>query len=155
MNGCIKSRVLRCPDGAQTVPGMSTRATWQSFTESDLKIHPVRTFVPWTSGIPGEPDSIGINGWLAKVIRDLDPGGENVLKGVSLGQGLPRALTMKGVPVTSVNHLPSYGVLSSNPGIASEQDRIQLLESFARMYAPAIGAGTDHGTIWDRRDGMR
>ena len=88
-----------------------------------------------------EPDSIGINGWLAKVIRDLDPGGENVLKGVSLGQGLPRALTMKGVPVTSVNHLPSYGVLSSNPGIASEQERVQLLESFARMYAPAIGTG--------------
>ena len=88
-----------------------------------------------------EPDSIGIDGWLAKVIRDLDPGGENVLKGVNLGQGLPRALTMKGVPVTSVNHLPSYGVLSSNPGIASDQDRVQLLESFARMYAPAIGSG--------------
>ena len=68
-----------------------------------------------------EPDSIGINGWLGKVIRDLDPGGENVLKGVNLGQGWPRALTMRGVPVTSVNHLPTYGVLSSNPGIASDQ----------------------------------
>ena len=88
-----------------------------------------------------EPDSIGIDGWLGKVIRDLDPGGENVLKGVNLGQGLPRALTMRGVPVTSVNHLPSYGVLSSNPGITSEHERDQLLESFARMYAPAIGTG--------------
>ena len=88
-----------------------------------------------------EPDSIGVDGWLAKVVRDLDPGGENVLKGVSLGQGLPRALAMKGVPVTSVNNLPTYGVLSSNPAIASEQDRTQLLESFARMYAPAIGTG--------------
>ena len=88
-----------------------------------------------------EPDSIGIDGWLGKVIRDLDPGGENVLKGVNLGQGLPRALTMRGVPVTSVNHLPSYGVRSSNPGITSEQERDQLLESFARMYAPAIGTG--------------
>ena len=88
-----------------------------------------------------EPDSIGINGWLGKVIRDLDPGGENVLKGVNLGQGLPRALTMRGVPVTSVNHLPTYGVLSSNPGIASDQERVQLLDSFAKMYAPAIGAG--------------
>ncbi len=88
-----------------------------------------------------EPDSIGINGWLAKVIRDLDPEGENVLKGVSLGQGLPRALAMKGVPVTSVNHLPSYGVLSSNPGITSEQERNQLLQSFARMYSPTIGTG--------------
>ena len=88
-----------------------------------------------------EPDSIGINGWLGKVIRDLDPAGENVLKGVNLGQGLPRAMTMRGVPVTSVNHLPTYGVLSSNPGIASEQERAQLLDSFARMYAPAIGTG--------------
>ncbi len=34
-----------------------------------------------------EPDSIGINGWLGKVIRDLDPVGENVLKGVNFGQG--------------------------------------------------------------------
>ena len=42
-----------------------------------------------------EPDSIGINGWLGKVIRDLDPGAENVLKGVSLGQGLPRALAVR------------------------------------------------------------
>jgi uncharacterized protein (DUF1501 family) len=88
-----------------------------------------------------EPDSIGVNGWLGKVIRDLDPSGENVLKGVNLGQGLPRAMTMRGVPVTSVNHLPTYGVLSSNPGIESDQDRVQMLESFARMYAPAIGTG--------------
>ena len=88
-----------------------------------------------------EPDSIGINGWLGKVIQHLDPSGENVLKGVNLGQGLPRAMTMRGVPVTSVNHLPTYGVLSSNPGIESDQDRVQMLESFARMYAPAIGTG--------------
>ncbi|HAI09602.1 MAG TPA: hypothetical protein DCM17_09765 [Dehalococcoidia bacterium] len=88
-----------------------------------------------------EPDSIGINGWLGKVIRHLDPSGENVLKGVNLGQGLPRAMTMRGVPVTSVNHLPTYGVLSSNPGIESDQDRVQMLESFARMYSPAIGTG--------------
>ena len=88
-----------------------------------------------------EPDSIGFNGWLGKVIRDLDPGAENVLKGVSLGQGLPRALAVRGVPVTCVNHLPSYGVLSSNTGIESEQERVQLLDSFARMYAPTIGMG--------------
>ena len=81
-----------------------------------------------------EPDTIGINGWLGHVIQDLDPSGENVLKGVSLGQGLPRAMTKRGVPVTSVNHLPTYGVLSSNPGITSEEDRSQMLNSFARMY---------------------
>lgn len=88
-----------------------------------------------------EPDTIGINGWLGHVIQDLDPGGENVLKGVSLGQGLPRAMTKRGVPVTSVNHLPTYGVLSSNPGITSEDDRFQMLNSFARMYGPTIGNG--------------
>ena len=88
-----------------------------------------------------EPDAIGIDGWLAKIVRDLDPRGENVLKGVNLGQGLPRAMSMKGVPVTSVNHLPSYGVLSSNPGISSEEERVQMLDTFARMYSPTIGAG--------------
>jgi uncharacterized protein (DUF1501 family) len=86
-----------------------------------------------------EPDKIGIDGWVAKVIRDLDPGGENVLKGVNFGQGLPRAMTMSGVSVTSVNHLATYGVFSSVR--SSEQERAQLLDSFARMYAPAIGTG--------------
>ena len=86
-----------------------------------------------------EPDKIGIDGWVAKVIRDLDPSAENVLKGVNFGQGLPRALTMRGVPVTSVNHLETYGVFSSIR--TSEQERAQLLDSFARMYAPAIGTG--------------
>ena len=88
-----------------------------------------------------EPDSIGVNGWLGQVIQDLDLHGENVLKGVSLGQGLPRAMTKRGVPVTSVNHLPTYGVLSSNPGITSEEDRFQMLNSFSRMYSPTIGTG--------------
>ena len=86
-----------------------------------------------------EPDKIGIDGWVAKVIRDLDPGGENVLKGVNFGQGLPRAMTMRGVSVTSVNHLATYGVFSSVR--SSEQERAELLDSFARMYAPAIGTG--------------
>ena len=88
-----------------------------------------------------EPDSIGVNGWVAKVIRDLDPAGENVLKGVNFGQGLPRAMAMRGVPVTSVNNLATYGVFSSVRSLTSDEERIQLLDSFARMYAPAIGTG--------------
>ena len=92
-----------------------------------------------------EPDSIGINGWLAKVVRDLDPVGENVLKGVSLGQGLPRALSMKGVPVTSVNHLPTYGVLSSNPGIASEQERAPVVGELRPHVRSRHRHRTDHG----------
>jgi uncharacterized protein (DUF1501 family) len=88
-----------------------------------------------------QPETVGTEGWAAKVIRDLDPAGENVLKGVNIGQGLPRAMALSGVPVTSVSNLQTYGVLSSVPGITADQERAQLLERFARMYAPAIGAG--------------
>ena len=88
-----------------------------------------------------EPDIVGTEGWVAKVTRDLDPTGENVLKTVNFGQGLPRALALRGVPITSVSNLETYGMLSSVPGITGEQERTQILERFARMYAPAIGTG--------------
>ena len=88
-----------------------------------------------------EPDIVGTEGWAGRVIRDLDPNSENVLKGVNFGQGLPRALALRGVPVTSVSSLESYGVLSSVPGVAAEAERNQILDRFARMYAPAIGTG--------------
>ena len=64
-----------------------------------------------------------------------------MLKGVNFGQGLPRALALRGVPVTSVSNLESYGVLSGVPGVSAEQERDQLLDRFARMYAPAVGSG--------------
>ena len=88
-----------------------------------------------------EPDIVGTEGWVAKVTRDLDPAGENVLKTVNFGQGLPRALALRGVPITSVSNLENYGVLSTVPGIDPQQDRTKILERFARMYAPAIGTG--------------
>ena len=88
-----------------------------------------------------EPDVVGTEGWVAKVVRDLDPKGENVLKCVNFGQGLPRALALRGVPITSVSNLESYGVMSSVPGMTGEQDRARLLDRFARMYAPAVGTG--------------
>ena len=88
-----------------------------------------------------EPDVVGTEGWAGRVIRDLDPNAENVLKGVNFGQGLPRALALRGVPVTSVSSLESYGVLSSVPGVAAEAERNMMLERFARMYAPAVGTG--------------
>ena len=88
-----------------------------------------------------EPDIVGTEGWVAKVTRDLDPAGENVLKTVNFGQGLPRALALRGVPITSVSNLENYGVLSTVPGVSAEQDRAKILERFARMYAPAIGTG--------------
>ncbi len=88
-----------------------------------------------------EPEIVGTEGWVAKVVRDLDPQGENVVKCVNFGQGLPRALALRGVPITSVSNLESYGVMSSVPGMTGEQDRARLLDRFARMYAPAIGTG--------------
>jgi len=88
-----------------------------------------------------EPDRVGTEGWAGRVIRDLDPKGENVLKGVNFGQGLPRAMVVRGVPVTSVSDLASYGVLTGVPAISGEQEKTRVLERFARMYAPAIGTG--------------
>ncbi len=88
-----------------------------------------------------EPDKVGTEGWLGRVIRDLDPRAENVLKGINFGQGLPRALALKGVPVTSVSDLASYGVMSEVPGVDSQAERDRMLDVFARIYAPTIGAG--------------
>ena len=85
-----------------------------------------------------EPDKQGSEGWLGRVIRDIDPNGENVLTGVNFGRGLPRALAVPGVPVASVAVLETYGVLT---GIAEEPDRTDALDVFARMYAPTIGSG--------------
>ena len=88
-----------------------------------------------------EPDIVGTEGWAGRVIRDLDPRGENVLKGINFGQGLPRALALRGVPVTSVSGLESYGVLSSVPGVSAEEEHNKILDRFARMYSPTIGTG--------------
>ena len=88
-----------------------------------------------------EPDTVGTEGWLGRVIRDLDPAGENVLKGVNFGQGLPRAMALRGVPVTSVSDLASYGVLTDVPAISDAAERERMLELFSRVYSPAIGSG--------------
>ncbi len=85
-----------------------------------------------------EPVKIATEGWLGKVVRDLDPKAENVLTAVNYGRGLPRALALTGVPVASVGALEGYGVMS---GIADQQHRTDALEVFARMYSPAIGTG--------------
>ena len=85
-----------------------------------------------------EPGKVGNEGWLGRVIRDLDPKAENVLIGVNFGRGLPRALALTGVPVASVAVLETYGVLT---GITGEPDRSEALDVFARMYAPTVGTG--------------
>ena len=85
-----------------------------------------------------EPVDLGTEGWLGRVIRELDPGGENVLTGINFGKGLSRALAVSGVPATSVDNLESYGLMTN---IEKDQQRMQSLEIFKRMYAPAIGSG--------------
>jgi len=85
-----------------------------------------------------EPDRIATEGWLGRAIRDLDPQGENVLTGLNLGRGLPRAMALPGVPVASVGDVDSYGILT---GFSDQKKRQTALDVFAGMYAPAIGSG--------------
>ena len=85
-----------------------------------------------------EPDVISTEGWIAKLVRELDPGSENPLTAVSFGRGLPRACAAPGVTVTSVGDLDSYGLMTS---IEQEQEREANLDLFRRMYTPAVGAG--------------
>ena len=83
-----------------------------------------------------QPDSIGTEGWLGRVIRDLDPQGENVLTGINFGRGLPRALGCRGVPVASVGNLETYGLF---PDLEDETVRRFTLDAFAKMYGGAKG----------------
>ena len=84
------------------------------------------------------PEKIGGEGWLGKVIRELDPDGENPLTGVNFGRGLPRAMASPGVSVSSVGDLDSYGLMSP---IQEQKQRNQALEIFKDMYGPAVGTG--------------
>lgn len=88
-----------------------------------------------------EPEITGTEGWCARAVADLDPRTENPVKAVNVGVGLPRALVKRGVAVTSVSDLGSYGLMSDVSGIDSVQQRQQVLERFARIYSPAIGTG--------------
>ena len=82
-----------------------------------------------------EPEKVSSEGWLGKVVRDLDPQGDNVLTAVNFGRGLPRALSLSGVPVASVAQLDTYGVLTS----LSSATRSMAMETFLRMYSGTEG----------------
>ena len=84
------------------------------------------------------PETIADEGWLGQTIRNLDPNKENPLTAVSIGQGLPRALSAKNVTVTSVADLDSYGLM---PDLEVEATRAQALQSFKDIYGQAIGSG--------------
>jgi hypothetical protein len=64
-------------------------------------------------------------------VRELDPKAENILTAVNFGRGLPRALSLSGVPVASVAQLDSYGLLTS---LSSVPQRQSALEVFSCMY---------------------
>ena len=77
-----------------------------------------------------QPETMATDGWLGKLVRDLDPHADNVLTAVSFGRGLPRALSLAGVPVASVAELDSYGLLTN----LSSVQRQAALEVFSWMY---------------------
>src|SRR6266700_6838996 len=86
-----------------------------------------------------EPDKVGTEGWLGRVIREIDPNKENVITAVSFGPCLFRALSVPGVPVACVaGPLETYGFL---PGIQEKTQRQAILDRFSRMYTPTPGSG--------------
>ena len=89
----------------------------------------------WHTCAPHEVSTVG---WVGRTLKELDPEGENPLTGINFGVGLPRAMAMPGVPVTSVSNLDSYGLMT---GIEVDEQRDQALDIFKQMYGPAIGTG--------------
>ena len=89
----------------------------------------------WHTCAPHEVSTVG---WVGRTLKELDPEGENPLTGINFGVGLPRAMAMPGVPVTSVSNLDSYGLMT---GIEVDEQREQALDIFKQMYGPAIGTG--------------
>jgi uncharacterized protein (DUF1501 family) len=96
-----------------------------------------------------EPAQVGVDGWLGRVIQEIDPKADNVLTGVNFGRGLPRALAKASVPVASVGDLETYGLLTDIDG---EDQRTQALDVFARMYRPTVGTG--YALDYIRRTGI-
>ena len=82
-----------------------------------------------------EPEKIATEGWLGRVIRDLDPNGQNVITGVNFGRGLPRSMGATGVPVASVGNLETYGLF---PDVEEERIRGLCLDAFGKMYGGTI-----------------
>ena len=85
-----------------------------------------------------EPDKVGTQGWLGRTIQDIDPHQENVLTGVNIGRGLPRAMALSGVPVTSIGDLDNYGLMTS---VDNMKWRTAILDNFKDIYTQAIGTG--------------
>lgn len=101
------------------IPGIGyANPSYSHFRASDI----------WETAQPAE---ITYAGWLAQAVREIDPRGSNVLTAVNFGRGLPRALSLSGVPVVSVSNLDKYGFFSAIPDITERAERLKV---FARMY---------------------
>jgi uncharacterized protein (DUF1501 family) len=69
-----------------------------------------------------EPNEVKLEGWLAKVAALLDPQHTNPVLAVNFGRGLPRALSLSGVPAASVGSLDKYGLFPDiGPGVARDR----------------------------------
>src|ERR1700741_981926 len=85
-----------------------------------------------------EPDKVGTEGWLGRVVREVDPKKENVVTAVSFGPCLFRALAVPNVPVACVaGPLEQYGFL---PSIPDPAQRLKGLGTFSHMYQPIEGS---------------
>ena len=73
-----------------------------------------------------EPNHVATEGWLAKVIREIDPNSYNPVTAVNFGRGLPRALAAPGVIATSVGDLDNYGLMSE---VEIQEEKLEDLES--------------------------
>ena len=85
-----------------------------------------------------EPDKVGTEGWLGRVIREIDPKGENPVTAVNIGQGLPRALVAPNVSVASVADVETYVLLTC---VEEEKVREKILTRFSNLYGAALGSG--------------
>ena len=85
-----------------------------------------------------EPDKVGLEGWLGQAVRALDPRSENVLTGVNIGRGLPRAMAVSGVPITSIGDLEGYGVMTD---VERAELRDTAIDTFKNIYGQAVGTG--------------
>ena len=85
-----------------------------------------------------EPDKVGTEGWLGLAVREMDPNQENVLTGVNIGRGLTRAMSVAGVPVTSIGDIDGYGVMND---VEKAHLRDRSIQAFKNIYGQAIGSG--------------
>ena len=85
-----------------------------------------------------EPVKMSTEGWVGRAIRELDPKHESVVTGVNFGTGLPRAMAVPGVPVTSVSDMDNYGIMTP---IEEREKRDRSIDFFRKMYGPAVGTG--------------